>query len=54
MREQRGQTAAEYLGVLLLVAVIVAAIASSGIGSAIADGVGGAVCRIAEDRKSVV
>jgi hypothetical protein len=48
VRQERGQTAAEYVGVLLLVAVIVAAIASSGIGSAIADGVGGAVCRIAE------
>lgn len=47
MRHERGQTAAEYMGALLLVAVIVGAIFSSGIGAAIADGVNDAVCAIA-------
>ena len=31
-RDQRGQTAAEYMGILLVVAVIVGAIATSGVG----------------------
>jgi hypothetical protein len=48
VRQERGQTAAEYMGMLLLVAVILGAVVSSGIASAIADGVGGAVCRIAQ------
>ena len=34
-REQRGQTAAEYMGILLVVAVIIGAIATSGIGDKI-------------------
>jgi len=47
VRQERGQTAVEYVGVLLLVAVIVGAIVSSGLGTAIADGARGAVCAIA-------
>jgi Flp pilus assembly pilin Flp len=35
-REDRGQTAAEYMGILLVVAVIIGAIATSGIGGKIA------------------
>jgi Flp pilus assembly pilin Flp len=38
-REQRGQTAAEYMGVLLLVSVIIAALVASPVGGWIADGV---------------
>jgi Flp pilus assembly pilin Flp len=34
-REERGQTAAEYMGVLVVVAVIIAAVASTGIGKEI-------------------
>jgi pilus assembly protein Flp/PilA len=34
-REERGQTAAEYMGVLVVVAVIIAAVAGTGIGSTI-------------------
>ena len=34
-REQRGQTAAEYMGILLVVAVIIGAVATSGIGDKI-------------------
>ena len=40
VREQRGQTSAEYMGVLLLVAVIVGALVASGIGTKIADHAG--------------
>ena len=32
VRDQRGQTAAEYMGILLVVAVIIGAIATSGVG----------------------
>jgi DNA/RNA non-specific endonuclease/Bacterial TSP3 repeat len=48
VRQERGQTAAEYVGALLLVAVIIAAIAGSGIPGAVADGVRDAVCTIAQ------
>ena len=39
-RENRGQTAAEYMGILLIVAVIIGAIATSGIGGKISDLIG--------------
>ena len=32
VREERGQTAAEYLGVLVVVSVIIAAVAGTGVG----------------------
>jgi hypothetical protein len=48
VRQERGQIAAEYVGLLLLVALIVAAIVSTGVPGAIADGVRGAVCTIAQ------
>jgi DNA/RNA non-specific endonuclease/Bacterial TSP3 repeat len=48
VRQERGQTAAEYMGVLLLVALIVAAVASSGAAGAIAGGVDSAVCAITQ------
>jgi Flp pilus assembly pilin Flp len=38
--EQRGQTAAEYLGIILLVAVIIAAVVGSGIAGDIRDRIG--------------
>ena len=47
VRGQRGQTTAEYMGVLLLVAVIVGALVSSGIGTTIAARASEAVCAIA-------
>jgi hypothetical protein len=50
VRQERGQTAAEYMGVLLLVAVIAGAIATSGIPGAIAGGVSRAVCAIAQQQ----
>ncbi len=34
-KEDRGQTAAEYLGIVVVVAIIIAAIAGSGIGDTI-------------------
>jgi hypothetical protein len=46
MRDQRGQTSAEYLGGLLLVAVIVFAVVHAGTGTAIADGMKHALCQI--------
>jgi hypothetical protein len=48
VRQERGQTAVEYVGMLLIAALIVAALVGSGIPGAIADGVNGAVCAIAE------
>jgi hypothetical protein len=48
MRGERGQTAAESMGVLLLVALIVAALVTSGIPGAIVDGARGAICAIAQ------
>lgn len=44
LRDQCGQTAAEYMGLLVVVGLIIAAIASSGIGAAVAAGVERAVC----------
>jgi hypothetical protein len=48
VRQERGQTAAEYVGILLLVALIIGAIVGSGVAGAVADGVNGAVCKIAQ------
>ena len=48
VRDERGQTAAEYVGILLVAALIIGAIAGSGVAAAVADGVNGAVCRITQ------
>jgi hypothetical protein len=48
MRRERGQVAAEYLGVLLVVAAIVAAVAGGGLAARIAGGLAREVCRIAQ------
>jgi hypothetical protein len=45
-RDERGQTAADSMGVLLLVALIVAAIVATGLHTDIATGVRTAICRI--------
>jgi Flp pilus assembly pilin Flp len=37
LRDEAGQTAAEYLGVIVLIAAILAAIASTGIGAKLTD-----------------
>jgi pimeloyl-ACP methyl ester carboxylesterase len=47
LRRERGQVAAEYVGMLLLVAVIVAAVVAAGPAQRIADGAVRAVCQIA-------
>ena len=47
LRRERGQVAAEYVGMLLLVAVIVAALVVAGPAQRIADGAARAVCQIA-------
>ena len=47
IRCQRGQTSAEYMGMLLLVAVVIGALIASGIGGAIASAATDTVCRIA-------
>jgi hypothetical protein len=49
-RSQRGQTAAEYLGGLLVVSVVIAAVGSSSVGHAIERGMQRAVCRIAQEQ----
>jgi hypothetical protein len=46
MRSERGQTAAEYLGILLLVAAIIGAIATSGLAGTISGAVRTAACQI--------
>jgi len=46
LRHQAGQTAAEYVGLILLVAVIVAALAASSPGAALAGGIRDAVCQV--------
>lgn len=46
VRQQQGQTAAEYLGLILVVAVIVAALIGSSPGAALADGIRDAVCQV--------
>ena len=50
-RENRGQTAAEYMGILLIVAVIIGAIATSGIGGKISDLIGGMIDSISSGDK---
>jgi Flp pilus assembly pilin Flp len=45
-KDARGQTAAEYMGVLLLVALIIVAVVGTGIDTKIADAVTGAVEKI--------
>jgi Flp pilus assembly pilin Flp len=49
-KEQRGQTAAEYMGVLLLVSLIIAALFTSSVGDWIKNGVGDLVNDIANGR----
>jgi hypothetical protein len=48
LRSRRGQVAAEYLGVLLIVAAIVATVAMGGLPGTVAGAVHGLVCRIAQ------
>ena len=47
LRSEAGQIAAEYLGVLLVVSVIIGSIIASDIGGRVASAMNGAVCRIA-------
>ncbi|CAA9479208.1 MAG: hypothetical protein AVDCRST_MAG30-693 [uncultured Solirubrobacteraceae bacterium] len=46
IRDQRGQTATEYMGILLVVAAIAGALLTSGLAGQIADGMREAICRI--------
>jgi Flp pilus assembly pilin Flp len=50
-REQRGQTAAEYMGILLVVAVIIGAIATSGIGGTISGLIGDMIDSVSKGDK---
>ncbi len=50
-REQRGQTAAEYMGILLVVAVIIGAIATSGIGGKISGLIGSMIDSVSSGDK---
>lgn len=38
-KDERGQTAAEYMGIIVIVAIIIAAIATSGIGTTLASNI---------------
>jgi|Tabmets5t2r1_1033131.scaffolds.fasta_scaffold17298_2 Flp pilus assembly pilin Flp len=46
LRDESGQTAAEYMGVIVLIAAILAAIAASGIGGALTDAIEGAIDKV--------
>lgn len=46
LRRQSGQTAAEYMGMLLVVAAVIGALASSGLGDSLAKGAQRAICAI--------
>lgn len=46
LRSQSGQTAAEYMGMLLVVAAIIGALATSGLGDSVAKGAQRAICMI--------
>ena len=50
-REERGQTAAEYMGILLIVALIIGAIVTVGIGNKIADLIDGMITSISSGDK---
>jgi Flp pilus assembly pilin Flp len=50
-RDQRGQTAAEYMGILLVVAVIIGAVATSGVGGKISDLIGDMIDSISSGDK---
>lgn len=47
LRSEHGQTSAEYLGMILVVAAIIGAIVATGIGSTISDRIEEAICKIA-------
>ncbi len=47
MQEERGQTAAEYLGVLVVVSVIIALVSQTQVGSEISDAISSVVEKIA-------
>jgi pilus assembly protein Flp/PilA len=47
MREERGQTAAEYLGVLVVVSVIIALVSQTQVGKEISDSISTVVGKIA-------
>jgi Flp pilus assembly pilin Flp len=46
LRDESGQTAAEYMGVIVLIAAILAAIAASGIGSTLTEAIEGAIDKV--------
>jgi Flp pilus assembly pilin Flp len=50
-RDERGQTAAEYMGILLIVAVIIGAVATSGIGGKISGLIGDMIDSISSGDK---
>jgi Flp pilus assembly pilin Flp len=46
LRDESGQTAAEYMGVIVLIAAILAAIAASGIGATLTEAIEGAIDKV--------
>ena len=49
-RDDRGQTAAEYLGIIVVVAIIIAAIAQTDLGAAIATGISDQIKKITDNK----
>jgi Bacterial TSP3 repeat len=49
LRNERGQATAEYLGVIVLIAAILAAVAAGGIGSVLTDAIDDAICKVVGD-----
>ena len=50
LRDEAGQTAAEYLGVIVLIAAILAAIASTGIGGKLTDLIEDAIDKVFQNQ----
>jgi Flp pilus assembly pilin Flp len=50
LREESGQTAAEYIGVIVLIAAILAAIAASGIGGKLTELIEDAINKVSESQ----
>lgn len=50
LRADAGQTAAEYIGLILLIAVVLGGIAGTDIGTAISEGIGNAIQAVFDER----
>lgn len=51
LADEEGQTAAEYMGILMIIGIIIGALVQFKVGQKIANGVGGALSDISKDAK---